>query len=215
MQFKYLNYIVSNLERLGQQLNLKAILTVYEHGYTEIYPIKENTLGSGKPLTKKTLTKLLILAKDEGLSSELYGIIPKNLDFVSIKLGTTKLCWWNPPQKRRVILQDGIFEINIPGIIYILTDKRLNVKFFKTKQLTRETEIYNSLFPNTEGSSVCLGNVSLESSNKIDEIITNYEGYYWNSKFTENKKWFLTSIKKTLSKENGHVKYKVFLSSLH
>ena len=185
--------------RIQQIMTPKAALIAYEYkegyysrerSFLEMRPInKQGRMGAGVPVTYEFMNSLM-----ESYTGEMtgipYGRIPSNMLWCDTRKGNEKYIWYNPPQKRQMYfkkdlgISDGIF--NVPGIIYIAFRDNLDIFSYKGKCPKEKTELYLAPFFNVTGSSVCLGNSTLEKAEKIDftEFQAYWEKRFWLSEFS-------------------------------
>jgi PRTRC genetic system protein B len=166
--------------------------------YIEIHPVykqKENyRIGAGKPLTKKTLQKLLGAAMSDDSKNIWWEhpILPECiLSFCSEKY-KRHILWWRPKTlyqmsfDERLKLKSGL--VSMPALLFF--SKLDKIKIFALKENKRPTiktklfiaPLLNSIADN----ELCWGNVSNQIHNimEIDKEINTWENYIWNSNFS-------------------------------
>lgn len=177
----------------------KAALIAYEcktdeysrsQNYLELRPINEKgRMEAGIPVTYEFMNSLME-SYSENMNGIPHGCIPKNMLWCNTKKGSERYVWYNPPQtrmmyfKQELNIPDGTF--NMPGIIYVVEQERLNIHAFKGKVPENKTELYLAPFFNVTGSSVCLGNSSLEKPQDVDfsGLQEYWEKRFWHSEFS-------------------------------
>ena len=104
--------------------------------------------------------------------------------------GHEKYIWYNPPQARKMYFIAGLGipegTFNMPGVIYVVKDRQLDIHAFKGKTPTDRTELYLAPFFNVTGAGVCLGSSSLEKPQEMDfyRLQEYWEKRFWLSEFS-------------------------------
>lgn len=191
-----MNELTKNIQQI---MTPKAVLIAYEYKdssyssrehHLELRPInEEGRMGAGIPVTYQFMNSLLKSYTEE-MSGVPHGCISPNMLWCDSRKGREKYIWYNPPQKRQMYfsnslsIPDGMF--NMPGIIYHVSNDRLEVFAFKEEKPKNETELYLAPYFNVTRFSVCLGSSSLEKPEDPDFIsLTAYwEKRFWLSKFS-------------------------------
>lgn len=161
-----------------------------EQHYLELRPInKEGHMAAGIPVTYQFMNTLL-----ESYTEEMNGIphgrMPSNMLWCDSRKGREKYIWFNPPQKRQMYfskslgIADGVF--NMPGIIYVTCNDRLEIFAFKGKKPEENTQLYIAPYFNVSGSGVCLGTSSLEKPVDPDfiSLMDYWEKRFWLTEFS-------------------------------
>lgn len=177
----------------------KAALIAYEcktneysrsQSYLELRPINEKgRMGAGIPVTYEFMNSLME-SYSESMNGIPHGRIPRNILWCNTRKGNERYVWYNPPQarmmyfKQELHIPDGTF--NMPGIIYVVEQERLNIHAFKGKIPEDKTELYLAPFFNVAGSGVCLGSSSLEKPQDVDfsALQEYWEKRFWLSEFS-------------------------------
>lgn len=183
-----------------QQIMLpKAALIAYEYKigyyskgeyYLELRPINEDgRMGAGIPVTYEFMNGLLESYAEE-MSGIPHGRMPSNMLWCDSRRGHEKYIWFNPPQKRQMYFSkslgivDGVF--NMPGIIYVTGNDRLEVFAFKGEKPEEDARLYLAPYFNVSGSGVCLGTSSLEKPEDPDfiSLMDYWEKRFWLTEFS-------------------------------
>ena len=123
-------------------------------------------------------------------SSTPHGRIPTNMLWSDTRKGYEKYIWYNPPQKRMMFFKESLHienaEYNLPGVIYEVSDERMNIYAYIDKELKPETELYAAPFFNVTGSSVCLGSAKIDKPTEItyDKLLEYWEKKFWLTEFS-------------------------------
>lgn len=176
-------------------------LVIYEdrnNSYIEHFEILEiegkHFLSEGKPLTKKTLKKImnLVMTTDKSIFSTVHQLLPANVIYYDSRPGKLKLLWYNTPQERTV---HGIYKkatkAKIPALVYKLEDDTLYIYATKigNKRPELTTQLFNAPMPNIyeDDGNVCMGNVKKPKNTvEIAELIKSWEHAFWNSEFADH-----------------------------
>ena len=159
--------------------------------YIESREIKKGEMQSGKPLTVECASKLLnslakfkIESDDEGI----HGMIPSNVLWYDSRFGKFTLIWYREPEVRRHYFTKGLGlpdgEIKVPGLIYVVRGKSMEMYAFKGKK--PKGKIYYAPFMNVNRGSVCLGSANVKKSGEFTfaSAIKYWEDKFWLSEFS-------------------------------
>jgi PRTRC genetic system protein B len=186
---------------LTASLKPKHQIVIYEGSqntsYVEHYEVLEidgsHFLSEGKPLTKKTLKKImnLVMTTGKNMFATVKQLLPENVIYYDPRPGMLKLIWYNKPMVR---IMHGIYKhpvkVKIPAILYMLHDDDLSIFIMKTgtRRPELKTPLFRAPFPNIyERGNVCMGNVKKPTGTvEIANLINSWEGAFWNSEFTNH-----------------------------
>lgn len=177
---------------LLREIRPSAILTVFNDEYGSIVPYietreigKDGVFSSGKPVSLSFLSNLADLFGTHHKKIP-YGKIPKNLLFADIR--TETYVWYNSPRKRMMYFCDMLNledrEYNMPGFIYKVKGKCLEVYSFKGKVPSLKSKLLYAPAFNTSYGKVCLGNAKNEVPDEMtwENYLLSWENIFWNSK---------------------------------
>lgn len=156
--------------------------------YIESHTIDpEGRLLEGVPLSKECISDLV-----SGFSLEQSqmpsGKIPANLLYADNRTGHERYVWFNPPGQRMMYFTKDLNLENamyyIPGVLYVATNISLHIYAFKGKKPVNK--LYKAPFFNVTGSSVCLGNASLDypESPDYNDLLLYWEKKFWMTEFS-------------------------------
>ena len=158
-----------------------------ESCYVEVHAIRNGKMGAGVPISQECISDIASSFSCE-YSITPFGKIPHNLLFADNRLGHQKYIWYNPPGKRHMFFASELSipngQYNVPGILYVASNQKLNVYAFK--EVKPKDKLFKAPFFNTTDGSVCLGNSKIEYPNNpsYEDIIAYWEKMFWLTEFT-------------------------------
>ena len=199
----------------NKKMNPKALLTVYED-YVEIAEVKNDNIGSFSPVTKINLGKLFTLSESNKVLSSIHGEIPKNLLYVNFNLSETVIVYHERMSTRRLLLSDGFLEnAAIPALLFVIKGNSLYLYAYK-RYISNGTVLYKAPFSNMMGNNdVCFGNVKVNSSSNIINMIESFNYSFWASQFEMTKKEAVAKLDECFKKENIVMNYKKLINGLN
>ncbi|MCD7908390.1 MAG: prokaryotic E2 ligase family D protein [Clostridium sp.] len=161
--------------------------------YVEMRDInKKGKMGAAAPLSRECIGDLITSLKDEGEFSVnyTYGKIPENLLYFDTNPATAKLIWYDKPGLKNMYftenigIEDGLYYM--PGVIYQLTQEKLDIYAYKGKTPKMHTRLYKAPFFNVTRTSVCLGNSKAAelTDRTFSNVMKYWESLFWNSRFS-------------------------------
>ena len=172
-----MNELTQNIQKM---MVPKAAIIAYKYEdrrnsdtryFIELRPIgKSGQMGAGIPVTYEFMNTLL-----ESYTEEMSGIpagrIPENMLACNPRKGQEEYIWYNPPGKRQMFFHK---DLNIQDGI------------FKGKRPVETTPLFRAPFFNVTGSSVCLGNSSLEKPQNPTflSLLEYWEKRFWLTEFS-------------------------------
>ena len=178
----------------------ELVMVFYSH-YAEAATFDEsNKIGAFRPIRKDVLARLKTLTNENIKFTRFHGIVPEDVVWFSFDTFNLELMWKSKKKERMVYLDDGETKVIFPNILFYLRENELSVYFYK-RWRGKDTILYKYSLANALGSSkVCLGSMKFKS-NKIEDIIKEYEKLFFYSTFTTSIKSFKESINKIF--DNG------------
>ena len=185
--------------KLKQIMVPKAALIAYEYRennyrsgtyYLELHPINDRgRMEAAAPVTYEFMNALVESYMDDRLNVP-HGKIPANMLWSDVRKGHERYIWYNPPGKRQMFfagslnIPDGTF--NMPGVIYKVSGDRMEIFSYKGEVLAENSPLFLAPFFNVTGSSVCLGNASLETPEEMtfSKLLEYWEKRFWLSEFS-------------------------------
>jgi PRTRC genetic system protein B len=185
-----------------KDFELTNVLKIYSSegkSYIEIHNVKtddngNNTLGEGRPLSKKAIKKMINYISE---SSENYKpqfstlLMNKYILSIESNINHFHLVWYSPEKIYDVLFtkdagcKSGKYKL--PAFLYVVVDDVIKVFTMKTgnRRPVLQTELFNAPIMNTiHDNKMCWGSVDTEfKSKQIDKIIDNIESSMWNSYF--------------------------------
>lgn len=151
---------------------------------------KDGSLGVGKPLRQKAVVEIFssIARNNKELDSSLYGAVPENVLYCDTRVGSERLVWYRKPEVRKLffvkILEIPDGEMRVPGLVYSVKGKRLQVLAFKGSKPKKV--LYRAPFMNTDETYVCLGNSKAKYPDErtFANVISYWETMFWQSEFS-------------------------------
>ncbi|GAB3511761.1 PRTRC system protein B [Emticicia fontis] len=169
---------------------------VNEPMYVEHYDIGPD----GKPINAHPLTVIeaqkLVNALDTDKKEVTAFLRPKGimpLNVLHYNLGKNGcLLWYTKAQKRQLFFSENLGIRNgqafVPSMLWSATKDSLSVYAIDTnKRPTGNTQLYQAPFFNVfQDARVCMGtvNVQIQSSASVEEFMTAWENYFFNSYFS-------------------------------
>lgn len=162
-----------------------------EHSYyVEVRKIdSKGVMGAGMPVTYKFMEEIAN-SYVEAHNGTPHGIIPDNMLFCDTRKGCEKYVWYNPPCMRTMYFKKSLGledrEYNVPGVVYVAGDDRLQIYAYKSDKPDAETVLYNGPFFNTTGGSVCLGTAKLKlpTDPTFYQLMEYWEKRFWMTEFS-------------------------------
>ena len=197
------------LETANLNMPLKAIVRIYSK-FIEIAKVENGQINSFSPLSIETLKSLYAVSNLNGKFARISGDVPKELGFISFSQTHITLVWKEPGGKRMLFLEDGQHEVELPPMIFSVSNKSLVVLTYKGR-LNDKTVLYHNALPNGT-VNVCLGNMKVGSYSTIIEIMDEYRRLYWQSTFEDDFKGIQARLKNNFNQK--HKAYGDFKASL-
>jgi len=178
----------------------KAILVAYQQEesscyYLEKADIVNNQIQAYHPASIEEIKSIVtnITAVDQGYVKS-PGLLPKCILALSIIGSDFKLVWWKRRAFQRMKFDEQLKlknkNISVPAIIYVATRTELRVFcFIKESAPNLKTKIMQAPYFNVfSDGRVCQGNatVKLPMTTSLEQIISEYEKFFWNSEFTDS-----------------------------
>jgi PRTRC genetic system protein B len=146
-------------------------------------------MGVGTPLTQKMMASLMnnVQASTKQLDMGLYGTMPEGVLYCDTRIDHDRLVWYHGPEERCVYFSEGLNipsgKMMVPGLIYVVHDKRLSLYAFKGKKPTGK--LYRAPFMNTV-EDVCLGSAKVKypEEKTFVNVIAYWEKMFWQSEFS-------------------------------
>lgn len=167
------------------------------------YYIEENELllnketqqyvfGAAKPLSmKKAKTIFSGISEKSTNSFKSSGIMPTNVISVDFSSDSYKLYWVVESHENTMKIDFNKFKLDsvvtYPKLLFKLSkNSGLNVYALKNEEITNDTMVYMSPFPNVSSNgSVCMGNVKINrNKSEISEIMKDVQQKFFGSVFT-------------------------------
>lgn len=181
-------------EMLLDEMKPYASIVAYKNSrgnyYLESHPIdEEGNLGAAKPLSCKFIGSLIkdLSETSEEIDTGLHGLIPANILYCDMRVGTDKIVWYRPREKRYIYFSESAGipngEMIVPPMVYCVRHNKLSVHCFKGNK--PKGKLYKAPFYNTSDESVCLGSAKTKTPRErtFENIIKYWEELYWNSEF--------------------------------
>jgi len=147
-------------------------------------------MQEGIPLSKKTISKLMIGIETNGLD-KIYcsSIFPKTLLYNHIINFEPKIIWYTPAGYYNLIFDEKLNIPNgqcyLPTLVFKLEKNDLSVFAVKSNNPDENTKLWNAPFHNVYNSgNICMGNAKVKKSHDIIKIMKYQEDAFFNSKFT-------------------------------
>lgn len=185
--------------KLQQVMMPKAALIAYEYregryaaekNYLDLRPINgKGRMEAAVPVTYEFMNALLETYTDDRRNVP-HGKLPGNMLWCDTRKGHERYIWYNPPGKRRMFfaerlnIPDGTFHT--PGVIYEVSSGGLHIFSYKGNMPEEDSALFHAPFFNVTGSSVCLGNASLEEPEEMtfSKFQEHWEKRFWLSEFS-------------------------------
>ena len=94
----------------------------------------QGKMGEGIPVTYEFMNEIARNYSEVNNGTP-YGTIPKNLLYCDTRKGSEKYVWFNPPGKRMMYFVKNLgienAEYNLPGVIYVAKENKLDVYAYK------------------------------------------------------------------------------------
>lgn len=173
----------------------KAALIAYENSEEKNYFLELRTIDNngkmseGMPVTYEFMNAIAE-NYSEIHSGTPFGIIPSNLLYADSRKGHEKYVWYNPPQRRMMYFKQSLnvenAEYNLPGVVYVTTNDRLDIYAYKGDKPEERTELFAAPFFNVTGASVCLGSTKLEKPTNptYTDLLEYWEKRFWLTEFS-------------------------------
>lgn len=149
-------------------------------------------LSEGKPLTKRSLKKMLdlVLASDKTVFATVNKLLPENVLYYDPRPGKLKLVWYNKSCIRQLIgINKRAVSAKLPAFVYIIDEDTIQIFAMKTgaRRPDLKTQLFHAPLPNVyQEGNVCMGNVKKpRASIEISDLITAWEKAFWGSEFTD------------------------------
>ncbi len=198
------------------------LLDIIEQGNKELKPeailviasIKNNKIGALSPLTKEALQKMVSLSMQDTSVMKIQGLIPTNVVFTSFSIAETIIVFKIKAHKRTIFIEGGTAKINVPNLLMKVSNDKLNVYSYRG-YLNDKTRLFKAPFSNFTGDdNVCFGNVKIQKSLVISEIVDNFTKAYWNSQFEMNMKEANKFIANNWNKNKFELKFKELIERI-
>ncbi|ANF50291.1 PRTRC system protein B [Chryseobacterium glaciei] len=197
-----MNNLTDITENFGALYHPKSALVFYEtdgvnkHVYVEHFDMDKNgTPVNAHPLTVREANQLAKSLKTENKENQAFlqpkGILPTNV--LQIKPSENgNVLWFTKAQERQLYFIEKLGipngKANIPPLLWFATKHGLAIYALKTNQRPKNgTPLYHAPFLNIyEHGNVCMGtvNVDIKKSASLEEFITAWENYFFNSYFS-------------------------------
>jgi PRTRC genetic system protein B len=171
----------------------------YEHKPTGIYVESYDIGKHGNPINAHPLSLKEMGALSELLQStqelqnnhlQCKGVIPPNLIHVNSQTNGYAV-WYTPPQEVDLFFTDSLGDSGkskVSALLWKATKERLQVFALKGKtKPNADTPLYYApLFNLSQDGGVCMGtvNVQIDRQTALEQFMTQWEGYFFNSYFT-------------------------------
>lgn len=181
--------------RITAMMQPKAALIAYENSEEKSYFLELRTIGNdgkmseGMPVTYDFMNTIAENFS-EIHSGTPYGTVPANLLYADSRKGHEKYIWYNPPQRRMMYFKQSlnveIAEYNLPGVVYVVTDERMEIYAYKSDKPEERTELFTAPFFNVSGASVCLGSAKLDKPTNptYTDLLEYWEKRFWLTEFS-------------------------------
>jgi PRTRC genetic system protein B len=183
----------------------KQQIIVYSSGndaYLEyhdiLYTVDGTVLSEGKPVTKKTLKKLLelVIESAKGSMANMNKLMPDNVLYFDPRPGRFKLIWYNTPMIRNLIgLRKTAVNIKTPSVLYVLDDDSLSIYALKSSRRPKlDSLLFHLPLPNIyDDGRICMGNVRTPKKlSELSDLIQAWEYAFWDSNFSSMLSPFTT-----------------------
>lgn len=110
--------------------------------------------------------------------------------YCDTRKGSEKYVWFNPPGKRMMYFVKNLgvenAEYNLPGIIYVAEENKLDVYACKENNPTDDTGLFLAPFFNVTSARVCLGSAKLQKpvDPTYTELLEYWEKRFWLTEFS-------------------------------
>ncbi len=164
--------------------------------YVESYDIGKNGNPiNAHPLTIKEMSGLATLLQSSQELRTGYciaeGILPAKVLHINTQ-GTGCVIWYTPPQEVSLFFAAALDmpsgKAHVPALVWKADKERLAVFALKGSQKPQlHTPLFHAPFFNIyEGGDVCMGTVAVDikQSECLEDFITKWESYFWNSYFS-------------------------------
>lgn len=164
----------------------------YAHKYyLELRPIdKAGRMREARPVTYDFMNELSH-SYAESHSGTPYGVVPQNLLYADTRKGSERYVWYDPPQRRRMYFRKSLAiengEYNLPGVIYVVQDDKLEIYAYKgAERPAAQTELFLAPFFNVTGASVCLDTAALQKPTDLSyvQLLEYWEKKFWLTEFS-------------------------------
>lgn len=181
--------------RITAMMQPKAALIAYENSEEKSYFLELRTIGNdgkmseGMPVTYDFMNTIAENFS-EIHSGTPYGTVPANLLYADSRKGHEKYIWYNPPQRRMMYFKQSlnveIAEYNLPGVVYVVTDERMEIYAYKGDKPEDTTELFAAPFFNVSTASVCLGSAKLDKPTNptYTDLLIYWEKRFWLTEFS-------------------------------
>lgn len=173
----------------------KAALIAYENSeekscFLELRTISnDGRMSEGMPVTYDFMNTIAE-NYSEVHNGTPYGTVPANLLYADSRKGHEKYIWYNPPQRRMMYFKQSlnveIAEYNLPGVVYVVTDERMEIYAYKGDKPEDTTELFAAPFFNVSTASVCLGSAKLDKPTNptYTDLLIYWEKRFWLTEFS-------------------------------
>lgn len=175
----------------------KAALIAYrgdennrENYFLELRTINDNgKMSEGMPVTYDFMNSIAENFSEVHNGTP-FGMIPSNLLYADSRKGHEKYIWHNPPQRRMMYFKQSLnvesAQYNLPGVIYVATNDRLEIYAYKGDKPKEDTELFAAPFFNVTVASICLGSAKLKKPTNptYADLLEYWEKRFWLTEFT-------------------------------
>lgn len=149
-------------------------------------------MGSGKPLTKSSLKKMLaqVTSHDKSIQATVKNMLPTNVLYIDQRIGKHVLIWYQPPSQQLINFKSAGIKSGtskVPAMLYAVHDDELTVFALQSNRRPNwKTKLFHSPFFNVYADGkVCMGNVKKpEGIVDIVNAMAAWEKSFWGSEFT-------------------------------
>ncbi len=151
---------------------------------------RDGRMAEARPVTYDLMNELAS-GYSEVHNEVPHGILPPNMLYADTRKGCEKYVWYNLPQRKmhyfskNLAIDNG--EYNVPGMVYVTENGKLQVFSFKGTKCCADTPLFRAPFFNTgSDGDVCLGSgkAAMPSDPSFKDVLEHWEKKFWLTEFS-------------------------------